>query len=281
MSIVISSDLIISSDSVNGGGGVINADNPLIGYQNIVTTATITSTTAAEGFPATNLANPSTNLRWVGTLSSPEADEYLAVSNGSVLPLDYIAVARHNWFTAQIAVSVEVLDVDASPDTWVEVVAPVILPNDGPVLFRFAQFAYAAVRLRLQPGNAAPSAAVVYAGALLVLQRRLYVGHTPIPMGRQTKVINGRSESGNFLGRIITNQKTATSITLQNLTAAWYRANMEPFLLEAQEIPFFFAWRPSTYPLEVGYCWLTNDPKPVNQRSNGMMNVELELGGVV
>lgn len=279
MSVVISGDLVLT-DSLSGGG-VINADNPLIGYDNLVTTLTVTSTTAAEGFPATNLANPSTNLRWVGTLSSPEADEYVTVSNGGVEPIDYVAVARHNLFSAQIAVSVEVLDVDASPDTWVEIVAPVILPNDGPALFRFAKLAYAGVRLRLQPGSAAPTVAVMYAGELLVLQRRIYVGHTPIPYGRSAKVINARSESGNFLGRIITNQKTGTSATLQNLTAAWYRSYLEPFLLQAQENPFFFAWRPSTYPREVGYAWLTNDPKPTNQRSNGMMQVELEMSGIV
>ncbi|HVQ43797.1 MAG TPA: hypothetical protein VMT30_02430 [Candidatus Saccharimonadia bacterium] len=279
MSIVISSDLVIT-DSVSGGG-VITGDNPLIGYDNIVTTLSISALTAAAGFPASNMANPSTNLRWVGELSSPEADEYVTVTNLGIATLDYIAIAKHNLFTAQIAVSVEALDVDASPDTWVELVAPVILPNDGPALFRFTPFAYASIRLRLQSGNAAPTIAVCYAGALLVLQRRIYVGHTPINYGRSAKVINARSESGNFLGRIITNQKTATAVKLQNLMPDWYRTYFEPFLLQAQENPFFFAWRPSSYPREVGYAWLTNDPQPANQRPNGMMSVDFEMGGIV
>jgi hypothetical protein len=135
--------------------------------------------------------------------------------------------------------------------------------------------------LRLQPGTAAPTIAVVYCGALLVLQRRMYVGHTPINMGRDVSHASHRSVSGNFLGRIVLGRKTGTSVALQNLTPDWYRTYMHPFVLAAEEIPFFFAWRPSSYPNEIGYAWLTQDPKPSNQRTNGMMQVDLQLEGVV
>jgi hypothetical protein len=105
----------------------------------------------------------------------------------------------------------------------------VLLPNDGPALFRFAPQGVANLRVRLQPGAAAPTAAVIYAGKLLVLQRRIYVGHIPINYGRVTKVVNGRSESGAFLGRIVLGEMTQTKVDLQNLLPLWYRANMEPF----------------------------------------------------
>lgn len=492
MSVVVSSSFVVGESL--SGGGVINGDNPLIAYDNIATTGNVSTSTAATGFPATNLANPSTNLRWVG---GAVAQEYLTIINNDVAPLDYIAIAKHNLYSDAIPVSVEAFQdpdsftklllhfngadastsfLDSSPtprtftasgnaqidtaqskfggasglfdgtgdyittpdnaafalgggaftietwfrcnqatgsfgfiasqadaagsdcsfslyrtDTnfikaevfvggtafavtgttqftnalntgwhhvalvrtgnilrlfidgiqeggdvaitgtvndsafaftlgargdaaagtywlgwldefrlsvgvarwtanftppvaeaeWIQLIAPVLLPNDGPALFRFPQLAYEAVRLRMQAGTAAPTIAVVYAGALLVLQRRVYVGHTPINYGRSAKTVNARSESGNFLGRIVINQKTATKVDLKNLTAGWYRSYMEPFLLQAQENPFFFAWRPSTYPYEVGYCWLTNDPQPNNQRNNGMMSVDLELGGIV
>jgi hypothetical protein len=227
------------------------------------------------------MANPSTNLRWEGELSSPEADEHVTVAVNSVDLLDYLAIARHNLGSAQIAVSVEYLDTDASPDTWVELIAPVMLPNDGPALFRFPPQGVGSIRLRMQPGSEAPTIAVMHVGALLVVQRRLYVGHTPMPYGRTTKVTNARSESGNFLGRIVLNQMTGTAASFKNLTPAWYRTYMEPFLSVAQEQPFFFAWRPGSYPLEVGYGWMTNDPKPVNQRTNGMMSIELQMAGTV
>jgi len=279
MSLVISSSFVIS-DNISGGG-IITADNPLIGYDNIVNTSSIFTDTEDPEFPATFLANPATHLRWVGLFGSPSSDEHVTITNDSIFDIDYIAIARHNLFTAQIAISVEYLDVSGSPQDWVELIAPVILPSDGPALFRFPKLAYASVRLRLQSGLAAPTIAVVYVGALLVIQRRMYVGHTPMSMGRMVQQASMRSVSGNFLGRIVLGRKTATQASFQNLTPDWYRLYMAPFVLAAEEIPFFFAWRPSTYPDEVGYAWLADDAIPKNQRSNGMMQIDLALEGIV
>jgi len=279
MTVVISSSLTLSE--VDSGGGVINADNPIVGYVNLVTTGNVTSNTAAAGYPVSNLANPSTALKWIGETDSPAADEYITIAADTVELCDYIGIAGHNFWSGQIPVSIEVLDVDASPQDWVEVISEAIPPNDGPLLFRFSPQAIAAIRIRLQPGVAAPMAAVVYLGNLLVLQRRIYVGHTPMPYGRQLSLANHRSISGAFLGRIVLGEKTATGIDMQNLTPGWYRTYMEPFLVAAKEIPFFFAWRPSTYPNEVGYAWFSDDPQVSNQLANGFMQVQMSLEGIV
>ena len=277
MSVVISGSFVLG-DLVSGGG-VINADNPLIGYENLVTSANVSSTTAATGFPVINLANPSTNLRWIGETSSPEADEYITLEINTAELVDYVAIARHNFATAQIAVSIEALD-EGSPESWTEIVADVIPPNDGPLMFRFTPQAVTSIRIRMQPGSAAPTAAVVYTGALLVLQRRIYVGHTPITDGRKSKVTNAKSESGNFLGRIVLNEMTETAVDMTNLTPAWYRSYMRPFVLASKESPFFFAWRPDAYPNEVGFAWLTEDAIPSNALANGMMSINLKMNGI-
>jgi hypothetical protein len=278
MTIVISGSLVLS-DSVSGGG-VINADNPLIGYRNLVTSSNVTATSEAADNPASNVANPSTALRWQGAGGSPAEDDYLTFALDTAELVDYLAVARHNFYSGQIAVSVEVLNEDTSPDSWDELVAPVIPPNDGPLLFRFTPQGIASIRLRMQPGTAVPRAAVVYCGVLLILQRRIYVGHTPINYGTQLSVANHRSISGDFLGRIVLGEKTGTQVQLQDLTPTWYRTYLEPFRVAAKEIPFFFAWRPSSYPYEVGFVWTTDDPQPQNQLANGMMSFSMDLEGV-
>ena len=147
-------------------------------------------------------------------------------------------------------------------------------------MLRFEPDAYVSIRIRLQPGSAAPTAAVVYVGKLLVLQRRIHGGHTPINYGRTTKVTNARSENGSFLGRIVLAEVTTTSVSLQNLTPDWYRTYFDPFVTAAREQPFFWAWRPSDYPAECGFAWLTNDPVPTNHLANGMMQVSFEMGGI-
>ena len=270
MSVVISGSFVIS-DVTSG----INGDNPVFGYQNLAIDAPLTTTTANPSFPAVNLTNPATYLRWEGT--SIVADEYITMELDSVDDVDYVGIARHNFFTAQIAVSLEIFN----GLTWDEVVADFIPPNDGPILMRFAPQSVTDIRIRLQPGTAVPTAAVVYAGLLLVSRRRIYVGHAPIPYAKKTKIITGRSESGNFLGRIVVNAFTQTTVDLDNIPPDWMRLSFAPFLEAAREIPLFFAWRPLTYPNEVGYAWIMNDPLPTNQRSNGLMRVTVEMGSIV
>ena len=278
--VVVSSDLVVTP-GVDG----INADNPLIGYQTLVTAGNVTATTADPAWPAINLANPSTFLKWKADPGSLVADEYLTVTTGSAEDIDYVGIAGHNFGSGQMPVSIEYLDETASPPTWTELITETLLPDDGPALFRFTPQPLAMIRVRIQPSLAAvpvaPAvAAVLYVGKLLVLQRRIYVGHTPINYGRRLTIANHRSIAGAFLGRIVLSEATETSVDLQNLTPAWYRTYFEPFLVAAKEIPFFFAWRPGAYPREIGFAWLTGDPQPANQLANGMVQVSFEMAGI-
>jgi hypothetical protein len=250
----------------------------VIGYENLVTPASVSSTTADALWPTVNLANPSTYDRWQGT--SIIADEYLTTVVNRVDPVDYIGIARHNLGSGKFPVSVETQATSIS--SWVQKIAPVLLGDDAPAVFRFVPQSVYAVRLRIQPGAAGvvPRVAVMYVGKLLVLQRRTYAPHTPIKFGRTTRVSNGRSETGNFLGRVILQETNETTLAMTNLTAVWFRTYLDPFLIAAKGQPFFHAWRPASYPAEVGYAWLTGDPRPVNQKA-GLINVDLAMGGVI
>jgi hypothetical protein len=279
---VISQSLVITA-----GADGINADNPIIGYQNLVDATNIAATSAQAGFPVGNLANPATHLLWKALGPTPIADQYLTVILDTPEEVDYLAVATHNFGSGLIIVSVEgnPLDPIANPGSWFELVSDHLLTTDGPIIFRFAPQSLFAVRLRIQPSQAVPAllpqAAVMYVGKLLILQRRIYVGHTPMPYGRSLQVANLMSISGAFLGRIVLGGKRRTGVNLQNISASWYRTYLDPFLIAAQEIPFFFAWRPGTYPEEAGFAWLTEDPEVSNMRANGMMQVSFRMEGVV
>jgi hypothetical protein len=278
--VVIGSGLVVSA-GVDG----LNTNSPIIGYQNLVTASNITATTEDTSYPATNLANPATHLIWRSGAGSPSSDEHLTVTLDTPEDVDYLAIARHNLGSSQATVSVEASPEDpASPQSWDEIISERLLPDDGPVIFRFTKRSYTAVRLRIQDSLAAvpvtPFVAVMYVGALLVMQRRIYVGHTPMKYGRSISVANHRSISGNFLGRIVLSESRSSHAEFKNLTPDWYRTYLDPFILSAQENPFFFAWRPGTYPNECGYAWLTSDPRPSNQLANGMMQVGFDMGGI-
>jgi hypothetical protein len=278
--------IVSSSFAVSPGVDGLNADSPIIGYNNLVSAANISATTEDPLWPASNMANVSTYLKWKSGGGSPSSEEYITLTLNTSDDVDYVGIAGHNLGTSQAAVSIEGNTEDAgSPQDWVELVSERLLPDDKPAIFRFTGQPFVAVRIRIQESLAAapvtPYMAVVYAGKLLVLQRRIYVGHTPLPYGRTLSVANHRSISGAFLGRVVLSRSVESSVNMQNLTPSWFRQYLQPFLLAAQENPFFFAWRPGTYPEEAGFVWLTGDPKVSNQRSNGMMQMQMNMSGIV
>lgn len=250
-----------------------DANRGVIGHHNLVTISNIVATSEDPNYLARNLANPATYLRWQSLVMT---EQFLTVTLTGEQEVDYVGLARHNFGSGQIPISVEAFD----GANWVEVLSDFIPPNDGALLLRFDPGFYEGVRLRIQSSAVLPRCSVMNVGKLLVLQRNIYVGHTPITMGREDRVINGRSESGEFLGRIVLAESLESSISLQNLTASWYRSVLDPFIRESKEKTFFYAWRPASYPLETAYGWVTNNPRPVNERSNGMMSVQIDLGAV-
>lgn len=276
--------LVISRDLVLAASDDINLTHPLIGWHNVVTATNIVATSEEADYPASNLANPSTNLFWRGVTDSPAADdEYLTITTNEIDPIDYIAVAGHNWGSSNTPVTIEFFDESSSPADWAELVQEVILPDDGPVLFRFEPQSISQIRIHLRPGDAVPEAATVYCGALLVMERSFPVTspHTPLDYGIETNVVSGMSESGKYLGRIQTGEHTESSAEFQYLTPGWYRSYFHPFVLASKTEPFFFAWHPSEYEHEIGFAWLINNPKPQVDPVTGRMHVSLQMRGVV
>jgi hypothetical protein len=262
--------------SAIGAGGTL--DNPVVLHDNIVTTSSVTTTTAEASNPATNLANPSTSLKWRGT--SIIADEFITSTLSATA--DCFAIARHNFSSINATVSLEGRTV--SDHQYIQLITPFIPDNDGPLMLRYeSRSDLTSIRLKIASGESdVPEAAVVYCGQSLTLQRRFYVGHDPITMAREVNAVAAVSESGEFLGRIILGQYSASQIVLQNLTAAWVRTYLDQWLQDALETPFFFAWRPSTYPDETALAWIPSGaiPRPGNQRANGMMQITIPMQGI-
>lgn len=271
--IVISKNLVLSEPEQFG------LNNPLIGYENLVTMINVEATSSEDNYPATNLANPATYAMWKATSAVAQDLDFTIDAE-----CEYVGIARHNLGTQHIGVTIygaTETDSDGNPDFDDTPLVEEQMPsNDAPLMFRFTRQSLLAVRVHLAAGDGAPQIAVVYVGNLLTLQRRIYVGHTPITMGRQNRYQTSGSESGQYVGSILIAESRATSISMKNLTPDWYRTYFEPFLSTQKRTPFFFAWRPQDYPDEVGYVWMTTDPRPLNALSNGMMAVDMAVEGI-
>lgn len=134
-------------------------------------------------------------------------------------------------------------------------------------------------RVRLA-GQTTPVVGVIYIGKALEMERPLYAGHTPINLARSTVVRPNVSAGGQFLGRSIIRAGSKGSWSWSNLTAAWIREYLDPFLISARTTPFFILWRPNRFPGEAGYCWTMGDQIPTNTGPQALMSFTLDAEGL-
>lgn len=245
-----------------------------IGIQSVLTESNVAADEELAGFPATNLANTSTADRWKGETTDVQ---YITVNDGGSQLIDYVGLARHNLGSTGATVKVQ-----SSPDgsTWDDVTEAIAPANDTAIIVRFEAATANFWRLELTPGSAALTIAVVYLGRITVAERRIQVGHVPITLGWDWGVTTGKSASGQFQGRIMRSEWRASGVSWKNLTPSWVRDTFAPFVDQARTRPFFWAWRPETWPGECGYVWLPGPPKTSNTLSNGLMDASMELQGI-
>lgn len=274
MALVLSRSLILSAAAAALPAGV-----PLILWDNRVTIGNVSADTEASGYPITNVANPATDPTQEWRANDATAQE-IAVAVNAVDDIDGVGIARHNFGSAGIAVTIGYYD---ESDTWVELVQEQMPANDEPLLFRFTPQSIATLVIRLASGSAAARIAVLYVAPLLACERSFDVAADfVVPrFGRKTEVINGRAERGDYLGRIRMSQWIESELTFKHFHPDWYRENFDPFVAAAQrDVPFFLAWQPEGYPDEVVFCWFTDDPMPMTSPQTGRKSVTLMLGGI-
>lgn len=161
----------------------------------------------------------------------------------------------------------------------------ITIDDDDPVIIRFEPAVLTGLRLKIVTAGESdtpPEIGAMYVGKLLVVERsiKVDVDHVPLRMGRKTKVVSGMSESGNFLGRVVLHETKQSTAEFAHITPDWYRTNFDPFVVNAQSYPFFFAWNPAEYPEDVNYAWLVNDPEPEVAPPTRRMSVELDMRGI-
>lgn len=270
--IFISDDVVLSPEAIQSG---INNNNPRIGYHNLVTEATVFAELEDPDFPALNMANPATYLKWKGETTTSEQSVGVNLSPAEIV--NYFAIARHNLGTIG---SEYVFEYSTNGSTWTALTTPRIPADDYVIMHEFPDTFAAHFRLTMTSNGEAPEIAVLMVGRVLRVQRRIYVGHAPIVFGRDSTVSVGVSEEGEFLGRVVRRRMYQASYSFSNLTPLWYREYMDPFFHAAVADPFVIAWRPETYPTEVVYGWMQNDAKAPNSLPNGFMSASFDVSGI-
>jgi hypothetical protein len=235
---------------------------------NIVRGGTVTASSAVAGFPASAAANPLTYEFW-----RPETvPATWAVDAGAAVTCNYIGIAAHTLQGAEVEI-----EYSLDNSTW-EKIGSNGPTNNAPIMFLFAPIT--ARYWRIVVKNQVSSIGVVYIGQTLDMQRPCFAGLSPINFTRETVIRPNRSESGQWVGRSIVRQGSSMSVSFRHLEYDWYKNNFDPFVEEAREYPFFFAWRPDDYPETVGYVWTAQDITPSTMGIRNLLEVGFEMQGL-
>lgn len=245
-----------------------NPDHPRICYNNLSAAATVTASTEASGFAKENVQNALTWNFWQPTTQT----SFLEFDFGSPTAIDYIGIAGHNCGTQGNTINIQYWD-GLSPGSWVTI-DTTTPTDDSVILFLFASSNHQIFKVEFT-GGSVPNVASIFMGNQLTMQRTIYGGHSPVTMSKKTVIRPNKSEGGQWLGRSTIRQSAIVNAEFKNLTASWFRANFEPFMNDAIDDPFFFAWRPTTYPTELAYCWTGGDLTASNMGQADLMQVSL------
>ena len=225
-------------------------NSPIILYQNRLTSASVAVT---DGTSGQLVLSPNTFDRW-----NFSGSQSITFTLPSAVLVDAIGVGAHNLAGRTITAEYST----TTGGSWLAFGSAAQTDN-LPALIMRASVSVRRIRITVS-GSGAGFIGVIYAGLKLQMPHPIYGGHSPLPLNATTDYFNNRSESGEWIGRQIRRRGFETSVELPRLKPDWYRANFQPFVDSAKENPFFFAWRPVSYPSDVGYCWTDGDIRASN-----------------
>lgn len=275
MAVIVSGSLALGTTASEA-----SLSYPRIGYENRCrdSNCTITTSTAETNAEGESVINGLTYDFWQPT-TTPGV---IAFTFTEAITADYCGIAGHTLTETGNSVELQYWDGAA----WVSLgsVLPGSETGNKTIMFLFDSVASTIWRLVVTGGTGStmPVLGAVSIGVALVLQRKIYGGHTPITLGKNTIMRPQKSEGGQFLGRSIIRQGASTTIALENLTAAWVRSDLYPFMESSRTYPFFFAWRPNaTYSDEVAYCWTSDDIRVTNSGKANLMSTSFSVDAIV
>lgn len=278
MALVISGTLSLGTPAAE-----LSLTFPRIGYENRLrdSDVTITTSTAETDAEGESVANGLTYDFWQPTA----VPGIIAFTFPEAVTADYCGIAAHTLTETGNQVELQYWD-GLSPGSFVSLgsVLPGNENGNKTIMFLFDSVASTIWRLIVSGGTGTtmPVLGAVSLGLVLKVERKIYGGHTPITLSKNSTIRPQKSEGGQWLGRSIIRQGASTTIALNNLTAAFVRSDFEPFMESARSFPFFFAWRPNaTYADEVAYCWTSADIRATNTGQANLMSSSFSVDAII
>lgn len=251
-----------------------------VGYANLARGLAATAVTVSSDATATPKdapLRPDTVDYW----SPTSMDATWRVDLGAAQQVSFIGIAGHSLGSSGCQVTPQYSSDDV---TYYSITGCVALPSDdSAILMLFPPVSRRYWRLSIAAAASPteiPRLSSIYIGDALVMQRKLYSGHAPITLSRDTVLQRSLSIGGQFLGQSFRRRGFIGDAAFRFLTPSWYRTYLDPFVQAARQYPYFFAWRPGSYADEAAYVWTDKDIRPANMGVSDLMHVAWSMRGL-
>lgn len=262
--------VVIASGFTTGNTYPLNT--PRIGWRKLA--GTVTASTSAAGFAATNAATNRTDSFWRPTALTAT----WALDAGFAQAVSYCGIAAHDLGTQGCTVLVQ-----SSPDGTTWTTRCTIIPaDDSTILALFATVSARYWRLSISGSGDEPTLGVIQFGAVTEFpQKAAYVGSMSFDRTRVASYSTNLSEGGQWLGRSVSRVSLTPSMQVSHLSEAWVASEWDAFAEYAETGPFFIADRPSVYPKSCCYAWTSGDLRAERSIPNAdvALSISLELTG--
>jgi len=238
---------------------------------------TVTATTEAAGFAASNAATVRTDSAWRPTAATGT----WTLTFGSAQPVSFIGIAKHDLGTQNATIAIE-YDAAGGSEVWAAFagLGAVQPADDAPLLFLVPATSSDAVRVRITAADAAPTISVVRVGEADEWPRPFVWTGQPITEGDRISFDNTMSLTGNWLGRSIASDGLSFDLQMNNAPESWRRGDFAAFKAYAngEDAAFFIAARPTAdYLAEVAYAWAADIVTASRETPNKAVSTSVTL----
>lgn len=236
----------------------LTANHAIICYDNLLQSPlvdSITPTSERTGYNVENAYDWYTTSYWSPTAAT--GNHRIVAEFTEPVTADYFAIYRHNLGTVGGDVVLEYSDDGIS---YTAAFSAVEVADNVLKIVTFDSESALFWRVTFSLDSTTPFyCGVIMFGQKLSLYRGMGAGFVVPRNGRKNKIINQRTEGGQFVGRVKVGQGASSTIISKQVPNAWVREHWESFLTHAETLPFLFSWNHTFYPQDAVYCTIDGD----------------------
>lgn len=245
-----------------------------IAYDNKLKTAS--SITCSQEDTDNPLENMFDDNLWDFFKSDGSATVTIDVSFTSAVSLDTFCFFKTNL--ASVGASIELLYDNGGGYTSAVSVTPT---DTKPVMKQFTEVSSDTWRISITGATDVVSIGDLSISKAISPQLGVWSGFSPPHVGRDVKFTTNVSEGGLNLGRSKRVVGWKGSLNIEFESVATMRSTILPFLVSAEDAPFYFAWNFTDYPTEVIHAWTDGSAAKPKHTHAGLMSVNLRMEGLI